>query len=67
MTHQPDLFHRCLGRTEARQPALFELDGPRESDERCQECGACLVETTSGYWCCPRGHGRLQVREESAS
>jgi hypothetical protein len=57
MTHQPDLFHRCLGRTSARQLALFDLAGPRESDEQCPECGANLVETTSGYWCCPRGMG----------
>jgi hypothetical protein len=68
MTHQPDLFHRCLGRTEAHQGELFPLAGAIEHEtERCQECSAYLVETTSGYWCCPRGHGRLQVREESAS
>jgi hypothetical protein len=52
------------GQTTTRQPTLFELDGPRESDERCSECGAYLVETTSGYWCCPRGHGKLLVAEE---
>jgi hypothetical protein len=59
MTHQPDLYNRMCGRTEARQGTLFPVDGPRESDEQCSECGAYLIETTSGFWCCPVGHGKL--------
>jgi hypothetical protein len=59
MTHQPDLYNRTCGQTTTRQPTLFDLDGPRESDDTCAECGAHLVETTSGYWTCPRGHTKL--------
>jgi hypothetical protein len=64
MTHQPDLFHRCLCRTEARQGELFALDGARESNRRCAECGAALIYTPSGFLACPRGHGKLRLDEE---
>jgi hypothetical protein len=47
------------GRTEAKQGELFDLAGPRESDDTCPTCGANLVETTSGFWTCPRGHTKL--------
>jgi hypothetical protein len=68
MTHQPDLFRPMCGQLQARQNTLFPLAGPRESEERCGECGANLVETTSGFWTCPRGHGKLLVKgEESGS
>src|SRR5215831_19302127 len=30
VTHQPDLFRPMCGRTEGRQPTLFELGGPVE-------------------------------------
>jgi hypothetical protein len=45
----------------ARQPALFDMDGPRESNECCEVCGRNLVETQSGYWTCPKGC--LKLRE----
>jgi hypothetical protein len=63
MTHQPDLFHRCLGRTEARQGEQFALDGAKESNRRGAECGAALVYTPSGFLACPRGHGKLRLDE----
>ncbi len=35
------------------EPGLFSL--------RCEQCGEYLISTTSGYLCCPMGHGRLQI------
>lgn len=37
-----------------QKPQTFDL-----FSLRCQECGECLVRTTSDYYACPKGHGRL--------
>lgn len=29
----------------------------------CDECGKLLIETTSGYLTCPKGHGKLLIAE----
>ncbi len=42
-------------RHQTEEPNLFAL--------RCEECGRVLVQTTSGYLCCPRGHGKLRLDE----
>ena len=65
MTHQPQLWGPCA-ESRGRQGELFAA-GPRESAERCPECEAYLVETSSGFWCCPRGHGRLKTPEHTDS
>jgi hypothetical protein len=57
---QGNLFSPFKG-TPTVQRELFDPTAPAESAERCGECGECLVSTPSGYWCCPRGHGRLQT------
>ncbi len=31
---------------------------------RCAECGEYLVQTESGFLCCPKGHGRLQLDDQ---
>lgn len=57
MTRQPHLFDASTATVRTRQGQLFE-DGRRESGLSC-ECGEPLVRTQGGFWCCPRGHGRL--------
>jgi hypothetical protein len=61
---QRDLFRPMCGKQTARQGTLFEQAGHgRESADTCPECGTNLVETGSGYWCCPVGHGKLLPQE----
>jgi hypothetical protein len=63
MTRQPDLYSPSLARIVSRQLRLFaESDAP-DSDLACSVCGRLLVRTTSGYLCCPKGHGRLIAEE----
>ena len=57
MTTQPGLWGYSDTRTKQRE--LFE-DGPRESGLSCQ-CGRPLVETPSGFLCCPKGCGKLRL------
>jgi hypothetical protein len=38
-------------------PDLFSL--------KCVECGEYLIQTESGYLCCPKGHGRLRIDAEA--
>lgn len=57
MTRQPNLF-TGFADTRARQPSLF-AGQPVESERQCAECGKRLIETASGYLCCPAGHGKL--------
>lgn len=59
MTTQPDLFGGFPTVTTTQRP-LFDMTGPRESDECCPECGRPLVETVSGWWTCPAGCLRLR-------
>lgn len=59
MHRQPDLFRPMCATHHTRQPELFDVDGPAESDLACQACGEYLVHTQSGYLCCPRGCGKL--------
>src|SRR5262245_66289863 len=59
MHEQGHLFSRFKDRPTV-QRELFDPSAPAESAERCRECGEHLVSTQSGYWCCPRGHGRLR-------
>ncbi len=64
MAHvQHDLFRPMLAKHHARQRTLFE-EGPRETSLSCCECGQPLVETQSGFLCCPAGHGKLLAEEE---
>jgi hypothetical protein len=60
MQEQGNLFSPFKD-TPTVQRELFDQSAPAESAERCRECGECLVSTQSGYWCCPRGHGRLRT------
>jgi hypothetical protein len=61
---QPDLFLACLAESFERQGELFEHT--TETDLRCVECGAWMVETESGWLCCPKGHGKLLPQAEEA-
>lgn len=54
---------------EATQGQLF--DGEPEYDQApgnlsCEQCGAGLVQTPSGYVCCPNGHGKLLPVQDEA-
>jgi len=60
MTTQPDLFLPMCATTRTRQRGMFDGMVP-ESDDSCDECGRPLIETPSGYWCCPAGHGMLKM------
>lgn len=44
-----------MSRTRKDQRTLWSL--------RCVECDKLLEKTPSGFWACPRGHGRLHVEE----
>jgi ribosomal protein S27E len=56
--YQPDLYNRMCGEHHGHQAELFPASGA-ESNLRCEVCGSYLVETPGGYYCCPKGHGRL--------
>ena len=58
MTKQGDLFRPMLAEVYGKQTELWGGEG-EESSERCDVCGANLVRTPTGYFTCPRGHGRL--------
>jgi hypothetical protein len=61
-TRQSGLFGGPCAEVRSRQLELIELDGHgRESDLSCDQCGAAMVETASGYLCCPNGHGKLNL------
>jgi len=64
MHKQSDLFRPFLAETFAHQADLFP-DRSRESALACEQCGRYLIETASGYLCCPRGHGRLKIAEQA--
>ena len=59
---QGNLFSRFAS-AHAVQRELFT--GPIVSESKCCECGENLVETPSGYLCCPQGHGKLLTEEQS--
>jgi hypothetical protein len=61
MHRQPDLFSPMLARSHHRQGELFDQAAATDADSglRCARCQSFFVRTTSGYLCCPRGHGKL--------
>ena len=61
MTTQPRLFGWREETTTVQRP-LLDLDSPPVSETTCLECGRQLVETVSGYWSCPAGHGKLLTK-----
>jgi hypothetical protein len=64
MNVQGDLFHRMCAHVQARQGDLFAPGEDERSDVPCGECGEFLVRTPSGWFACPRGHGKLTCEEE---
>ncbi len=65
MTNQPDLYRPMCAEVSATQRELFERSS--ETALRCEApgCGAYLVETPSGFVCCPKGHGKLIARDQA--
>lgn len=61
MTRQPHLYDDIMAEVRSYQMRLFDPNAAEagDSDLSCSVCGSYLVQTASGYLCCPRGHGRL--------
>jgi hypothetical protein len=58
MTRQASLYDPMLATVRTRQGELF-TSAPAAVGLRCPDCERHLVETESGYLCCPAGHGKL--------
>jgi uncharacterized Zn finger protein (UPF0148 family) len=48
----------------AAQAELFKAGWEDQTDALCTTCATALIRTTSGYLCCPNGHGKLLVEQE---
>lgn len=58
MTKQRHLYDESTATIRGRQGDLFDGQ-PVYVGLACDACGRELVETESGYACCPAGHGKL--------